>query len=58
MTVEDDAKMVNHLANQMSKELQYRKKIDILYNILMEHWDSIPEEEHEELDKKLKAIGL
>jgi hypothetical protein len=50
--------MVNHLANQMSKELQYRKKIDILYNILMEHWDSIPEEEHEELDKKLKAIGL
>jgi hypothetical protein len=27
------------------------------YNILMDYWDCIPEEEQEEVDKRLKKIG-
>lgn len=27
------------------------------YNILMDYWDCIPEEEREELNKKLKEVG-
>lgn len=28
------------------------------YNILMDYWDSLPDEEKPEIDRKLKAIGL
>lgn len=28
------------------------------YDLLMDHWDSIPDEDKEELSKKLEALGL
>ena len=28
------------------------------YNILMEYWDSLPDEEKEDIDKRLKECGL
>jgi len=27
------------------------------YNILMEYWDSLPDEQKEDIDKRLKAVG-
>jgi hypothetical protein len=42
----------------MSKEQEYRNLTHRLYNILMEYWNYIPEEEREAVDKKLKALGL
>ena len=37
----------------MADRERYRKA----YHILMEYWDCIPEDEREELNKKLKAVG-
>lgn len=28
------------------------------YDILMEYWDSLPDEEKEDIDSRLKEIGL
>lgn len=28
------------------------------YNILMDYWDSFPDEEKEEINKQLNAVGL
>lgn len=28
------------------------------YNILMEYWDSLPDEEKEDIDKRLRGCGV
>lgn len=33
-------------------------KYKIAYKILMEYWDSLPDEEKPEIDKRLKELGL
>jgi len=30
----------------------------LAYDLLMEYWDCIPEEDKKDLDKKLKSLGL
>ena len=33
-------------------------KYELGFNMLMDYWDSIDEEEQKDLDKRLKEIGL
>lgn len=28
------------------------------YNILMEYWDSLPDDEKQDIDRRLKEVGL
>ena len=35
-----------------------RPKYKEAYNILMEYWDSLPEEEKEDIDKRLTMVGV
>ena len=39
-------------------ELKDKDKYKEAYNILMEYWDCLPDEEKPNVDKRLKAIGL
>tara|TARA_R110000751_G_scaffold181523_2_gene288207 strand:+ start:257 stop:388 length:132 start_codon:yes stop_codon:yes gene_type:complete len=42
------------------KKMRKTKMIDYkeAYNILMEYWDSLPDEEKEDIDRRLKKCGL
>jgi hypothetical protein len=37
-----------------NKQLDYKKA----YNILMDYWDSLPDEEKKKIDKRLKECNL
>ena len=39
-------------------ELKDKDKYKEAYNILMEYWDCLPDEEKPSVDKRLKEIGL
>ena len=39
-------------------ELRDKDKYKEAYNILMEYWDCLPDEEKPVVDKRLKEIGL
>lgn len=39
-------------------ELKDKDKYKEAYNILMEYWDCLPDEEKPNVDKRLKEIGL
>ena len=39
-------------------ELKDKDKYKEAYNILMEYWDCLPDEEKPNVDKSLKEIGL
>jgi len=40
--------------SERKKKINYEKA----YNLLMEYWDSLPDEEKPKIDKELKKIGL
>ena len=40
--------------NDLEKLIKYQHA----YDILMEHWDSFPDEEKVKIDKRLKGLGL
>ena len=44
----------NNLKNKSTNNINYEKA----YNVLMNYFDYIPEEEKENLDKQLKELGL
>ena len=44
----------NNLKNKTTNNINYEKA----YNVLMDYFDYIPEEEKENLDKQLKELGL
>ena len=37
---------------------KYQTAYDVLFNILMDYWHFIPDEDKPEIDKKLKELGL
>lgn len=45
---------INVKPNVEENLLKYQKA----FNLLMEYWDSLPDEEKPEIDKRLKKIGL
>lgn len=44
------------LANQLLEQQLIRRTKG--YNILMEYWDCLPEEEKQKIDKRLKDLGI
>ena len=34
------------------------KRYKLAYTILMEYWESLPDNEKEDIDKRLKEVGL
>ena len=44
----------NNLKNKSTNNINYEKA----YNVLIDYFDYIPEEEKENLDKQLKELGL
>ena len=56
MTIQDEQVIL--LTKNLDKEKDYRESLAIVYGILMDQWENIPEEEREAVDKKLKALGL
>ena len=56
MTIQDENVIL--LAKNLDKEKDYRESLAVVYGILMDQWDNIPEEEREAIDKKLKYLGL
>ena len=42
----------------MAKKKVSCKNYKKAYNILMDYWDSLPDEEKPEIDKQLKKLGL
>jgi hypothetical protein len=53
MTFQDE-----QLSRKAELTLPDRECLGIVYSILMDQWDNIPEEEREAIDKKLKYLGL
>ena len=43
------------ICNCLKKDLERYKKA---YNILMDYWDSIPDQDKKEVDQELKKLGL
>ena len=55
MTIQDEQVI---LLTKNLEEKDYRESLAIVYGILMDQWENIPEEEREAIDKKLQAIDL
>ena len=49
---------LNELSSIVDNLLDKVEKLKEGYNILMEHWDSFPEDEKPKIDKKLRRLGL
>jgi len=48
---------INKLKESMIDKLENKPDYKKAYNILMDYWDSLPDEEKEDIDKRLKECG-